>query len=119
MSPDEVDVFARGLFYLASVDNHVDERERQLITEFLAETSSPLTFEDLEAREFSFYEAAQVLETSFMRHVFVKAAIALVHCDGVYSDEERKAIGMLADVFGLSNVEFGELEQEARRTKLA
>lgn len=115
---EEVDVFARGLYYLASVDNHVDEREVKLIEEFLRETGSALTLDELKTRQFSIYEAVQVLETTFLRRIFVKAAIALVHSDGVYSDEERRALGTVADVFGLSNAEFGDLEQDARRISL-
>ena len=118
LSPEEVDMFARGLYYLASVDNHVDEREVKLIEEFLSETGSALTLDELKTRQFSFYEAVQVLETTYMRRIFVKAAIALVHSDGVYTDEERHALGAVADVFGLSNAEFGDLEQEARRLSL-
>ena len=118
MTPEEVDVFARGLYYLASVDDHVDEREVKLIEEFLQETGSELTLDDLKQRQFSFYEAVQVLEATYLRRIFVKAAIALVHSDGVYSDEERRALGTLADVFGLSNAEFGDIEQEARRVSL-
>jgi len=118
MTPEEVDVFARGLYYLASVDDHVDEREVKLIEEFLQETGSELTLDDLKTRQFSFYEAVQVLEATYLRRIFVKAAIALVHSDGVYTDEERRALGTVADVFGLSNAEFGELEQDARRTSL-
>ncbi|MBL9101339.1 MAG: TerB family tellurite resistance protein [Myxococcales bacterium] len=115
---EEIDVFARGLYYLASVDNNVDDREVQLISEFLQETGSKLTLDELRERQFSFYEAVQVLDKTFLRKIFVKAAIALVHSDGVYSDEERRALGTIADVFGLSNAEFGELEQEARRQGL-
>lgn len=113
LTPEEIDVFARGLYYLASVDNNVDDREVKLISEFLEETKSSLTLEDLKQRQFSFYEAVQVLEKTFLRKIFVKAAIALVRSDGVYSDEERSALGSLADVFGLTNKEFGDLEQEA------
>jgi tellurite resistance protein len=118
MTPEEVEVFARGLYYLASVDDNVDPREVKLIEEFLSETGSALTLDELKARQFSIYEAVQVLETTFLRRIFVKAAIALVHSDGVYSDDERRALGQIADVFGLSNAEFGDLEQEARRTSL-
>lgn len=113
MTPEEIDVFARGLYFLASVDNNVDDREVRLISEFLAETGSSLTLDELKQRQFSFYEAVQVLDKTYLRKIFVKAAIALVRSDGVYSDEEREALGKLADVFGLSNAEFGALEQEA------
>lgn len=118
MSPEEVDVFARGLYFMASVDADVDAREVKLIEEFLRETGSELTLDELKTRQFSFYEAVQVLEATYLRRIFVKAAIALVHSDGVYTDEERRALGTLADVFGLTNAEFGELEQEARRVSL-
>ncbi len=113
LTPEEIDVFARGLYFLASVDNNVDDREVALISEFLAETGSKLTFDEVKERQFSFYEAVQVLDKTYLRKIFVKAAIALVRSDGVYSDEERRALGQIADVFGLSNTEFGTLEQEA------
>ncbi len=111
-------MFARGLYYLASVDNHVDAREVKLIEEFLSETGSALTLDDLKTRQFSVYEAVQVLEATFLRRIFVKAAIALVHSDGVYTDDERHALGEVADAFGLSNAEFGDIEQEARHISL-
>jgi tellurite resistance protein len=118
LTPAEIDVFARGLYYLASVDNNVDEREVQLISEFLQETKSELTLDEVKERQFSFYEAVQVLETTYLRRIFVKAAIALVRSDGVYSDEEREALGRIADVFGLTNAEFGALEQDALKQGL-
>lgn len=118
LTPEEIDVFARGLYFLASVDNNVDDREVQLISEFLQETGSALTLDEVKQRQFSFYEAVQVLEKTFLRKIFIKAAIALVRSDGVYSDEERRALGTIADVFGLSNAEFGALEQEAMQQGL-
>jgi len=118
LTPEEIDVFARGLYFLASVDNNVDDREVKLISEFLEETGSSLTLDEVKQRQFSFYEAVQVLEKTFLRKIFVKAAIALVHSDGKYTDDERRELGNIADVFGLSNAEFGDLEQEARRLSL-
>jgi len=117
LSPEVIDVFARGLFHLANVDG-IDERETKLIREFLEETGSSTKYEDLEGSEFSVMEAALVLETSHIRRVFMTAAIALVKADGVYSDAERKAIGELADAFDMSNAEFGDIEQKAGRLRL-
>jgi len=114
LTPDVIDVFARGLYHLATVDG-IDEREEKLIREFLQETGSDLRYEELGEADFSATEAAMVLETSHIRRVFVKAAVALVKADGVYSDAERQAVGQLADAFELSNAEFGDLEQEAAR----
>jgi hypothetical protein len=118
LAPEVVEVFARGLYHLANVDG-IDEREKTLIREFLAEAECGLTLENLADGSFSALEAAMVLETTFLRSVFVKLAIAMVKADGVFSDAERQAIGEIADAFGMSNAEFGALEQEASRVDLA
>ncbi|MFO7567222.1 MAG: hypothetical protein R6X02_31545 [Enhygromyxa sp.] len=119
LRPQEVEVFARGLWYLATIDGEADEREQQLIREFLEETNSSLGWDEVTRGDFSPFEAANLLETSFLRRIFMKLAIALVHADGVYTDKERQAIGEFADAFGLNNAEFGEIEQSAKRVGLA
>ena len=45
MNPEEVEVFARGLYYLADVDG-IDDRETALIKEFLSEAGSELSLDD-------------------------------------------------------------------------
>ena len=117
MDPDVIDVFARGLYHLANVDG-LEDREKKLIRDFLDETGSALKFDDLVGSSFSASEAAMILETSFLRRVFVKAAVAMVKADGVFSDAERHAIGEIADAFGMSNAEFGDIEQEAAHVDL-
>ncbi len=117
LSPEIADVFARGLYYLANLDG-IEDREKKLIAEFLEESGSTLKYDDLVGTTFSATEAATVLETSFLRRVFVKTAVALVKADGVFSDAERHALGEIADAFGMSNAEFGDLEQEASRVSL-
>jgi tellurite resistance protein len=112
LTPDEIEVFARGLHFLATVDE-MDAREEALIREFLRETGDVVRWEDLASRDFSPVEAAGVLQASYLRRIFLEAAIVLVRADGRYSDAERRALGQVADAFGLSNVEFGELEQRA------
>lgn len=119
LRPHEVEVFARGLWYLATVDGEADEREQQLIREFLEEANSELSWAEVTRGDFSPIEAANLLETTFLRRIFMKLAVALVHADGVYTDNERKAIGEFADVFGFNNAEFGEIEQAAKRVGLA
>jgi len=114
MTPEVIDLFARGLYHLASVDG-IDEKEEELISEFLEEAESTTTFEALKETKFTAQEAAITLETTYLRRVFVRAAVALVKADGIFSDAERHAIGELADAFGLSNAEFGDIEQEAAR----
>lgn len=123
LRPHEVEVFARGLWYLATIDSdgdgEADPREEALIKEFLADTGSDLSWAEITRGDFAPIEAANLLETSFLRRIFMKLAVALVHADGVYTDNERKAIGEFADVFGLSNADFGVIEQEGKRAVLA
>jgi tellurite resistance protein len=117
LTQEHADVFARGLFHLANVDG-MEEREEKLIKDFLTESGSSVSFESLKDSSFSPIEAAMVLDTTWIRRVFVKAAVALVKADGKFSDAERHAIGEIADAFGMSNAEFGDIEQEADRASL-
>lgn len=117
MTPEVIDLFARGLYHLANVDG-IEDREKKLITDFLDESGTGISYDSLESSSFTAQEAALTLETTYLRRVFVKAAVALVKADGVYSDAERQAIGELADAFGMSNAEFGDLEQEASKASL-
>jgi tellurite resistance protein len=119
LRPHEVEVFARGLWYLATIDGEAHEHEQRLIREFLEETNSGLSWAEVTRGDFAPMEAANLLETSFLRRIFMKLAVALVHADGVYTDKERHAIGEFADAFGLNNAEFGDIEQAAKRVGLA
>ena len=112
LTPDEAEVFARGLFFLANVDE-MDEREEKLIREFISESGAPIKYEDLGKTSFSVGEAAQVLSASYLRRIFLKTAVMLVRADGRYSPEEREALGLLAEALGVSNSEFWALEQQA------
>lgn len=117
LSEEASDLFARGLYYLADVDG-IEAKEEQLIREFISESNASVSWDELKGSSFSATEAAMVLETSFHRRMFVRAAIALVKADGKFSDAERHAVGELADAFGMNNAEFGDLEQSASRTSL-
>lgn len=117
LSPETADLFARGLYYLANVDG-IEAREETLLRDFISESGSMLKFEDLGEGGFSMAEAAMVLETSFHRRMFIMASIAMIKADGEFSSAERHALGEVADAFGLSNAEFGDLEQEAARASL-
>jgi tellurite resistance protein len=119
LRPQEIEVFARGLWYLATIDGASDPREETLIREFLEETKSALTWTEVTRGDFAPLEAANLLESTFLRRIFMKLAVALVHADGVYTDNERKAIGEFADVFGMSNADFGEIEQAGKRTGIS
>ena len=117
LTHEEVDVFARGLYHLATQDG-IDKKEEELIRGFLEDAKSNLKWDDLQDTSFSPLEAAQVLDTTYLRRIFVKAAVALVKADGHFSDKERRALGEIADAFGIDNAEVGGLEQAAAKASL-
>ena len=117
MNPEVVDIFARGLYHLARVDG-IDPSEVDLIEEFLQETGSDMKIADLERSGFDPREAAEVLETRAMRHIFVRTAIALVKADGVWSESEIDALGKVAETLGLSIADFCRLELEASQMSI-
>ncbi|MCA9718196.1 MAG: TerB family tellurite resistance protein [Myxococcales bacterium] len=117
LKPEVVDIFARGLYHLAKVDG-IDPSEISLIEEFLSETGATVTMADLERSGFDPKEAAEVLETTAMRHIFVRTAIALVKADGVWSEAEIDALGDVAETLGLSIADFCRLELEASQMSI-
>lgn len=116
--PQEVEAFARGLWMLASVDGEAHPAEQALIREFLADTGNTVSWDQVTADELGPRDIAMTLDNSFLRRVFMKAAIALVKADGVYTDKERELVGEFAEAFGLTHIEFGELEQAATKHPL-
>ena len=110
-------MFGSGLYYLAARDG-IDESEAKLIKEFLAESGSDVTWEEIAKDDFNPIEAAQAFRGSFMRRIFISAAVALVKADGEFSQPERIALGEIADAFGISNAEFGAIEQAAAGASL-
>ena len=117
LTRDEVVVFGNGLYYLAARDG-IDESEETLIREFLQESGSDVSWEEIANDEFNPIEAAQTLRGTFMRRIFISAAVALVKADGEFSQPERIALGEIADAFGISNAEFGAIEQAANSASL-
>jgi tellurite resistance protein len=112
LTRDEVEVFANGLYYLANIDG-IDEKEESLIREFLTESGTDLTWEEIAQEGFDPIEAAGLLRGTFLRRIFISAAVAVVKADGEFSNPERRALGEIADAFGISNAEFGDIEQAA------
>ncbi|TPV93444.1 MAG: hypothetical protein B7733_20415 [Myxococcales bacterium FL481] len=117
LTKEEVEVFARGLHFLATRDP-ITPREEELVREFLREAGSVLRFEDLDSTSFDPLEAAQILSATYLRRIFVKTGMVLVRSDGDFSPREREALGQIADVFGISNTEYGDIERHARGLSL-
>src|SRR5438105_7249104 len=100
LTPKQVEAIAAGLYYVAATDG-IDEREMAVIREFLAEAGAPELAARLPELEFDPAFAAQVLETEWLRTVFLKAAFLVVRGDGVVSTAERRARMWIARHLGL------------------
>ena len=100
MNREQAEVFAQGLFHLASVDG-IDEREVQLIRDFLVETGHPDLVGQLGTGTFDQDSPARVIKTTFLRRVFLRTAIALVKADGTISQSEDSALRKAAERLGL------------------
>jgi hypothetical protein len=82
MTPEQIDVFAEGLYHLAVCDG-VDDTEVRFIREFLAEAGAdPARIDNLGKRAFDADELEWHLNTQHLRRVFIKACYLLVKADG-------------------------------------
>ncbi len=118
LTPEVVATIARGLYWIANVDGIVDS-ETAVIDEFLRETGSEWDLQRVQESPFDPRELPAVLETSFLRRLFLKAAVALVAADGGLSESEAIVLRRSARLLGLSDRAYGELEGEARTLSIA
>lgn len=98
----EVDLFARALYHVATVDG-VDDREVAVIKEFVEDAGFPDLLDGIEKTAFRPAEAALVLETTDKRRLLLKALYVLVKADGVITQAERLRMLSIADALGLSS----------------
>jgi CBS domain-containing protein len=96
----QVEVFAGGLYTLASSDG-IDPRELSVIREFLESVGAPDLAEKLPELRFDAVDAYHALQTSWLRGLFLRAALLLVRSDGAVTDKERETLTWMADVFGI------------------
>jgi hypothetical protein len=105
LSRAQVEVFAAGLYRIASCDG-IDPRERRIIEDFLTEARATDLTDRLDDLPFDPVHAYRVLGTSWLRATFLRAAVLLVNMDGHISEAEREMIGWLMQAFGVpGNVE--------------
>lgn len=112
MRPDQAEIFARGLYWLADIDG-IDDREVELIRAFLEEVGQRGLLGSLGKGAFDITAAAEALETSFLRRVFLRTAIVLLQADGEISPEELEAVRSVAIAFEQEE-HLDELLQEAQ-----
>jgi len=99
-NPHRALVFARGLYHIAACDG-LDEREAQALRVFVERVGLSVSLEALGAEPFDYAEAAEVLESDWLRRVFVQACKLMVQLDGQVSPAERDAMRALGAALGV------------------
>ena len=117
LAAEEVEIIARGLYWLASVDG-IEDSEVALIEEFLVETASDWTIESIQEAGFDPRDLPVFLNTPDLRRTFLKAAVALIAVDGRVSYREQQALRYGARLLGLTDVGYAALEAEALELSL-
>lgn len=110
LTQEQTAVFAAGLHYVASVDGFTDE-ERAVIREFVTDAGFPQLAEQIDSLEFDLDRAVAVLDSTFLRGLFIKACILLVRADGAITEAERNALQFLSAALG-RNDDIAELVGE-------
>lgn len=100
LSEAQVRVFAAGLYHLAATDG-VDPSERALIEEFCRDAGAPALAQELASLRFDPVEAYATLETTWLRTLFLRAALHVIESDGRVSQEEEEALSWMAGAFGV------------------
>jgi hypothetical protein len=109
LSKKQIEVFAAGLYHLAACDG-VDESETRIIHEFLKDAGAGELIGSLESLSFDPVSAYQVLGTSWLRRLFLRAALLVIRSDGTVSSEEQEAIEWMAGAFGVEGGYLGLLD---------
>ena len=108
LSRAEVDLFARAMYFVASVDG-VDDSEVAVIDEFLKDAGYPDMINNIDKTVFHPAEVPTVLETTDKRRLLLKVLFVLIKADGKVTDAEKMRILAIADTVGLADA-LDELE---------
>ena len=110
LTREQIEVFASGLYQIAVCDG-VDGREVEIVEEFLRDTGASELVAQLSKLDFDPARAYRVLETSWLRSLFLRAALLVVRADGVVSEPERETVKWIADAFGIAGGYDGLVDQ--------
>ena len=96
----QIETMVAGLYHLASCDG-ITPGEREIITEFARDAGAADLIDKLESLTFDPVEAYRTLETSWLRRLFLKAALLVVQEDGKVSVQEGEALIWISEAFGI------------------
>lgn len=110
LTAEQTEVFAAGLVHLAAIDG-MTPVERALIVDWLAGVGRRDLIARLDHLTFDPVHAWRVLETSWLRGLFLQAVILVIRADHVITAAEREALVWLAHAFGVDGGYEGLLER--------
>jgi hypothetical protein len=103
LTRDQAKTIAAGLYQIASADGFDDSgSERALLLSFLEEAGYPEFGKDLASLPFDPATAYTVLDTSWLRRIFLQAAVIMVRADGKITDAEHEMLSWIANAFGVA-----------------
>lgn len=108
-------VFARGLYHVAAIDG-LDPREAATIEAFCTQVGVPkdAVFND---DPFDYAEAAQVLDSTWLRRTMIQAARLMVCLDGEISAAERDALRSMGSALSVGErVALNDLQGASQST---
>ena len=106
----QVKAFAAGLYHLAACDG-VDEREVAIIAEFVRDAGCGDLADVLPSLDFDPVQAYQLFESSWLRGLFLRAALLVIKSDGSVSEQEIETLDFMAEAFGIQGGYEGLLAQ--------
>lgn len=96
----QVKAFAAGLYHLAACDG-VDDSEIAIIEEFVQDAGYPDLADQLASLDFDPVQAYQLFESSWLRGLFLRAALLVIKSDGSVSEQEIETLDFMAEAFGI------------------
>ena len=100
LGPKQVRVFVAGLYRLASCDG-ISDLELSIVRQFAEDAGAAHLLNAPEELSFDPVNAYHLLETSWLRRLFLRAALLVVQADGKITSDEEENIAWIADAFGI------------------
>ena len=97
---EQVETMAAGLYALAASDG-IDARELKGIQDFVTDAGYPQLAQGLPDSHFDPAAAFRTLDSSWLRRLFLRAALIVVRADGAISVEERETFDWMSTAFGI------------------
>lgn len=117
MERNEDKQFIRAIIYIASIDDNIDESEK----EFFYEVGNGMNIthdeineicQEINSNSINLKEILSGFETDETKHSLLKLLIGICHVDGKYSDKEKEGMMEICNMLGVDAKILKKLEME-------